>query len=207
MVAPETGFAPSDYSDGKQRWQWRSRYDQHARTQIRHEAVLMGVYIALPVIGALAVAVVSTGEAAPSATEFGWRSILVTLCGGMLGGALYATKWLYHSVGKGIWHEDRRLWRVFTPLLSAGLSIGLLSLVQSGILVIFDDKKLGNVWNCFGLSFLIGYFSDSATAKLAEVAKTLFGSGGISQPAATTPQPAAPALEPATPAAGSTDAR
>jgi hypothetical protein len=95
--------------------------------------------------------------------------------GGSLGGVLFDLKWLYHTVARGSWHLDRRLWRIFTPHISGGLSFFVLALVASGGLRIFDSKATDSLSLVLGLAFLVGYFSDSAIAKLTEVAETLFG--------------------------------
>jgi hypothetical protein len=92
-----------------------------------------------------------------------------------MGGVLFDLKWLYHTVARGLWNQDRRLWRVFTPHISGGLSCFFLALVASGVLRIFDTKATDALSLVIGLGFLVGYFSDSAIAKLTEVAETLFG--------------------------------
>ncbi len=98
--------------------------------------------------------------------------------GGTLGGTLFSVKWLYHSVAHGSWNEDRRLWRLFTPHLSAGLAFAVAVLVDSHVLAIFDNRVVGDPRTVVGLSFLVGYFSDSVTARLAVIAENLFGSSG-----------------------------
>ena len=108
------------------------------------------------------------GAPARIAVAFAWL-------GGMLGGALFSIKWFYHSVAKGIWNADRIFWRLFTPHVSGGLGAVFVTLCASGMLVVFDKKAFSSVWICFGLAFLVGYFSDHAVAKLSEVAQTLFG--------------------------------
>ena len=92
-----------------------------------------------------------------------------------MGGTIFAIKWLYHSVARGIWHEDRRLWRLWTPWISLGLAFVFWALMSSGLLKIFNPAAMSSELTTLSLGFLIGYFSDAATAKLAEVANTLFG--------------------------------
>ncbi len=94
---------------------------------------------------------------------------------GMLGGTLYAAKWLYHSVARQLWHLDRRIWRLFTPHISGGLAFVVISLIASGLLKVFDKHAVDSNAAVIGIGFLVGYFSDSAIAKLAELAETLFG--------------------------------
>jgi hypothetical protein len=96
-------------------------------------------------------------------------------CAGTLGGVLFALKWLYHVVARGWWHLDRRLWRWFTPHISGGLAFCMLALISSGGVRIFNQNATRSMSLVVGFSFLVGYFSDSAIAKLTEVAETLFG--------------------------------
>jgi hypothetical protein len=94
---------------------------------------------------------------------------------GLLGGTLYDAKWLYHSVARQLWHLDRRIWRIFTPHISGGLAFVVVSLIASGLLKVFDNHAVDSNTMVIGMGFLVGYFSDSAIAKLAEIAETLFG--------------------------------
>lgn len=92
-----------------------------------------------------------------------------------LGGTLFDIKWLYHSVARQIWHMDRRLWRFFTPHISGGLAFIVLTLISSGLLRVFDQHAIESPSLVLGMTFLVGYFSDSTVAKLAEIADTIFG--------------------------------
>jgi hypothetical protein len=94
---------------------------------------------------------------------------------GMFGGVLFGLKWLYHVVARQLWHQDRRLWRLFTPHISAGLAFGVIALIDAEIIRVFDRSIVERSATVVGIAFLIGYFSDSAVAKLTEVAETLFG--------------------------------
>lgn len=182
----EPGFAPADPTDDRKRGDWESHYSKEASYEIRIESIylafhLFGVLItvfifSLPFVQASLSSVTSTAEQGPIVQDaFGWRQLLHSWLGGVLGGTLYAIKWHYHVVAKQLWHLDRRLWRLFTPHLSGALAFSFVILMGSGLIVIVDQSKTSSVWVCFGVSFLVGYFSDSATAKLSEVAATLFG--------------------------------
>jgi hypothetical protein len=102
--------------------------------------------------------------------------------GGSLGGTLFDLKWLYHSVGKGLWHVERRLWRILIPHISGGHAFAVIVLISSGIFRIFDATTLSRAPVVVGIGFLVGYFSDSAIGKLNEIANTLFGSSGKRYP-------------------------
>jgi hypothetical protein len=174
---PPADFAPTDYTDGRRPLDWRSKYPADARKQIRFEATYLATLLLfLPAI----IIVLLSGigcERLPldcRASGEGCKYLFAFL-GGALGGSLFATKWLYHSVAKRIWHVDRRLWRLFTPVLSAGLAFGTTLLIKANVISIFSQQALDSPQAILAISFLVGYFSDNATAKLTEVAETVFG--------------------------------
>jgi hypothetical protein len=111
----------------------------------------------------------------PNETYEAILTYVLAWLGGVLGGTLFAIKWLYHVVARKYWHLDRRLWRLFTPHLSGGLAFAFITLISSGILRVFDRNASQSRALVVAVSFLVGYFSDSAVAKLSEIAKTIFG--------------------------------
>ena len=178
MSIPESDFAPANITDGRQRLDWQSRYtDQAARRGILCEAwYLATLFFGTPLL------VILLWLEYPRT----WLDIAVdqyqvlfsyslAWIGGMFGGTMFGIKWLYHSVAKQTWHLDRRLWRVFTPHISAGLASVVVALISSGLLQVFDRHAIESNSLVFGLAFLVGYFSDNAIAKLAEIASTIFG--------------------------------
>ncbi|MBI2678269.1 MAG: hypothetical protein HYX28_05770 [Candidatus Koribacter versatilis] len=92
---------------------------------------------------------------------------------GTLGGALFAMKWLYHTVGHTTWHADRRPWRYLTPHISGGLAFAMFAIVRS--VVLLDPRLTKTTAGATAIGFLVGFFSDNAVAKLADVAKKIFG--------------------------------
>lgn len=176
--SPPTQFAPSDYTDGRSSLDWSSKYPREARIQIRLEAAYLGVLlIVLPVvIVSLACGALQRPMSAHVAADYEiLRKYLFALCGGAFGGALFSTKWLYHSVAKQLWHLDRRLWRLFTPLLSGGLAFVTAVIISAKVVSVFNQEALASPESVLAMSFLVGYFSDNATAKLSEIAETMFG--------------------------------
>ena len=93
--------------------------------------------------------------------------------GGSLGGTLFAMKWMYHTVAKQLWNLDRQLWRYFTPHISGGLAFVTIALMDSS--EAFNPNIFASNERTVALGFLVGFFSDNALAKLAEIADTLFG--------------------------------
>lgn len=171
-------FGQADPTDGRERYEWKSRYnDPIARRGIRWEAIYLGILLfGFPAV--MAVFWLRYPEHLFHLDDQRYAPVIKYVfawAAGSLGGVLFDVKWLYHSVARGFWHQDRRLWRVFTPHISGGLSFFVLALVASGELRIFDRAATDSLALVIGLGFLVGYFSDSAIAKLTEVAETLFG--------------------------------
>jgi hypothetical protein len=125
------GWAPDDYFDGRKRWEWPSRYPDVARKGIRREAT----YLIIVTIGYLLATAwtvrhcngVLTTDDIPKdksdVTRLMNLSFVAAWVGGAVGGCCFGIKWMYHSVAKGLWHEDRCLWRILTPHLSGIVSV------------------------------------------------------------------------------------
>jgi hypothetical protein len=173
-----SAFGQSDPTDNRDLYDWKSRYDDPvAKKEIRREAIYLGILLfGLPLVMVFfwldypkSFLHIRDEKYSPLVKYvFAWSA-------GSLGGVLFDLKWLYHTVARGLWHLDRRLWRIFTPHISGGLSFFVLALVSSGGFRIFDRRATGSYALVIGFGFLVGYFSDSAIAKLSEVADTLFG--------------------------------
>lgn len=171
-------YAPDDPLDGRKLGEWRSTYmEPDAKRGIKFEAIYLACLLLILPISLLTLWIgypkfwlnLSDQKYEP-VLKYGlaWFS-------GVLGGTLFGAKWLYHSVARKVWHMDRRLWRLFTPHLSGGLAFAVIALISSGIIRIFDSKSVESRALVVGVAFMVGYFSDSAIAKLAEIAETLFG--------------------------------
>jgi hypothetical protein len=99
------------------------------------------------------------------------HSYLFAWIGGSLGGIVYASKWLYHSVARGLWNEDRRIWRVVSPHLSGIVALMFVLIFCSGII---SNVETYSIHKSCGIGFLVGYFSDNAIGKLSELANVFF---------------------------------
>jgi hypothetical protein len=144
---------------------------------IRTEAIYVG---AIGLLAPLMMLVVALGwPMGPlGLSEARWMAIshwMYAWLGGLLGGSLFAMKWMYHSVAKGLWNQDRRLWRIFTPLLSAGVGFTVVVLSASRVLPLFGADVVGTNAGAVGISVFIGYFSDQAISRLADLAEGHLG--------------------------------
>jgi hypothetical protein len=172
------GYAPTDPLDGRKPGEWRSTYkDLDALRGIRFEARYLAVHlIVIPIF--IVVLWLEYPKQLLKLSDQKYEPLLkygIAWLSGVLGGTLFDVKWLYHSVARKVWHLDRRLWRLFTPHISGGLAFASIALISSGLVRIFDPKAVESRSLVTGVAFLVGYFSDSAIAKLAEIAETVFG--------------------------------
>jgi len=180
-------WAPYDYTDGKKKGEWKTLYPPEARKCIRWETAylivisiicLSGVFFIVSKSCAIGTADQSSSGVAqsPGQSSLIFLGFVGALLAGTLGGCIFGLKCMYHFVAKLMWHEDRRLWRLLSPPLSGVLSLFMVFLVASGLLQIFDGNFVEYPIRVMAFSFLMGYYSDKALAKMADVADTLFGS-------------------------------
>lgn len=171
----ESGFAPKDLTDNRAPGDWRSRYEAAAWRYIWLEAAYLALLLLL-VVAAICLVWLNRPQrrlglsvtAGLTFSRYGlaWLS-------GTLGGVLFAMKWLYHTVAKQMWNLDRRLWRFLIPHISGGLAFATVAVIQS--LGVFDPELVSTAAKTTGLGFLVGFFSDNALAKLADIAENLLG--------------------------------
>lgn len=175
---PSPGFAPNDPTDSRKLYEWGSKYSPQANAQIRIEAtVVVATLFAVPILLFIVWLGLPKAWLGLDDQRYGTFSrYCYAWLGGTLGGTLFDLKWLYHSVARGLWHLDRRLWRMLIPHISGGHAFAVVLLVSSGFFRIFDTIELSRAPVVISVSFLVGYFSDSAIGKLTEIANTLFGS-------------------------------
>ena len=171
------GFAPNEPTDERIIGDWETRYPREARNAIRVEAVFVSICLLVSLIATLAIAIESATFVVPFEHN-AWLALspyLFAYVGGLLGGTLFTMKWLYHTVAKGIWNRDRRLWRLFTPFLSGGASLAVILLCASGALPFFGPQLVRTNAGALGLSIVLGYFSDRAFSALERFAEGGFG--------------------------------
>lgn len=163
-------------TDQRGKYDWESKWCDDSNRKIMQEAIWMGFLF----FGCLALLILTWRGTTFNIIAYDCadcsnaviEKYLYIFIGGLFGGTIFGLKYLYKVVARGYWHLDRRLWRAFSPLLSAGTALAFGVLFDSGIigLQINTDSASGY----FAIGFLTGYFADSAIAKMQEVAETLF---------------------------------
>lgn len=163
---------------------WLSQFSPRAWKHICYETTYLLILALLSLIW-LAVlwwAPTWVGLEANSTAAKEFQQFALAFLAGILGGTAFAMKWLHHSVGLGPrrydnkdgWSLDRRLWRLFVPILSGIMAGAFYAALQSGLLNLEIDTKNTSAF-AVAFGFIVGYFSDRAAAKLGEVAYVLFG--------------------------------
>ncbi|MCF7817473.1 MAG: hypothetical protein K9M54_06300 [Kiritimatiellales bacterium] len=182
--SPQAGWTETDYTDGRKDLDWQSRYPA-AKKQIYGEAIyLFSVSVISVVLIFVTLAFYCNDIGIEEGCSCTWPVYTKYKClfgymsaylAGTVGGCLYDIKWLYHSVAKGIWNVDRRLWRLLAPHMSGLVALFTAFLIASGLFKVLDEDFIELPFQIIGFSFLVGYFSDKAIAKMAEISDTLFG--------------------------------
>lgn len=164
--------------DERERFNWKSRYPDEALRRIRWEAAYVLAILALSMVGLLytwrgdTYTIFSYGCTSCNVATFNRYSYLCF--SGMLGGALFGLKYLYKVAARGWWNVDRGLWRISSPWLSAGLAFAVGALANAGLFG-FDVNHSRGGASFVSLGFIAGYFADSASRKMQEIADILFG--------------------------------
>ncbi|MDP2698699.1 hypothetical protein [Thalassospira sp.] len=175
-----------ELDDGRKVGEWKTRFCAAAWVQISIELIylitLLCLGIAVLVDGALwsepsgidqAEFIVSnlTGLRL-SVDGANWVALAIA---GMIGGIVFDLKWLYHSVGRGIWNQDRILWRLIVPFNSAMVSLFTGYLFASGVVPFLRNEDFREVYTLLGFGFVFGYFSDNILASMQKIAQKIFG--------------------------------
>lgn len=171
------GFGDKDLTDNRSLLEWSSKYPPRAVYWICFEFVYLFFFIILSplLVAACYLQVIPNFLSVEILLLKSLEPYLLACLGGTFGGALYGIKWTYHCVAKGIWHSDRRAWRIFIPFIGGSFALIFSILILSNFLRIFDNEILQNRGIAFVIGFFSGYFSDKAAAKLVEVSNSIFG--------------------------------
>ena len=170
-------------TDGREQGNWRTRYPEpEAQAAIKYEKN----YILRMARGNLFLFILlcilfeycnSANITPVSKVDFyqNLEKYIFAALGGNLGGTIFSIKWLIHSIAKNTWNRDRRLWRIFTPIVSGLLGFTVIILLSTNIITL-AKLDCATMYKCYGIAFLVGYFSDNAISKFTEIAQVFFGS-------------------------------
>ena len=170
---------PSPDTDGRDLFQPDSRYSAELRKEQKREGIYIGALLAANLITLAGVGVGTFISFIPVSYYHTAQRFTLAALGGLLGGLVYDGKWLYHSIARGLWHQDRRLWRILSPWLSVGTTVGIWSLMSIGFFPPVSesptDGRVASLATPVGTGFVIGYLSDRFLAKMKELTEVLFG--------------------------------
>lgn len=164
--------------DERERFNWESRYEADAIVRIRLEAAYVLLILLVSMLGLLFTwrgdVYDTMAHGCSSCRPVTFNRYAYLFFSGMLGGSLFGLKYLYKVVARGWWNIDRGLWRISSPWLSAGLAFATGALAHAGLFG-FDVNHSKGGASFVSLGFIAGYFADSASRKLQEIADILFG--------------------------------
>lgn len=182
------GWNPNDPQDGKKQWEFESHYPLYIRAHIFLEALYL---TSLLIIGLYFIFWLYHGDIALLFASIHFNDLnnqlqrIITFpIAGLIGGAMFGLKYLYRVAARGWWHQDRRVWRILSPWLSATLATMVGILIDGGLLGLsYGQATVGNPYSTLlGVAFVTGYFADSALAKLQDVANVIFASSSRDTP-------------------------
>ena len=166
-------------SDGRDLFDAKSKYDTALRKEQMYEGAYIGLLLAIDLAALAGVAAGNFLWFIPDSSLFTAQRYTLAALAGLLGGLVYGGKWLYHSIAKGLWHQDRRMWRVLSPWMSVGTTVGIWSLMTIGFFPSVSEAEsnasFGSLAVPLGAGFVIGYLSDRFLAKMKELTEVLFG--------------------------------
>ncbi|MDE2796795.1 MAG: hypothetical protein OXL34_18415 [Gemmatimonadota bacterium] len=172
----------TDDNDGRDLFDPETKYSDDLRKEQRCEGLYIWLLFVIALVALAGVALGDFVSFVPDLHALTAQRFTLAALGGLLGGVVYAGKWLYHSIARGLWHQDRRMWRILSPWMSVGTTIGIWSLMNIGFFPAVSQPATGIVSSLalpVGTGFVIGYLSDRCLAKMKELTEVLFGSSEI----------------------------
>ena len=173
---PEQEFIELDINtDGKKAFDWKSKYPDDARKEMRIEAIYIGLVLVVSLAGIFLnwSGFISCWLKIEKSRVLSFEGIVLYFFSGLTGGTIFGIKYFYRVIARGFWSQDRKYWRIFSPWISACIALVVGCMVVSDY--IKTSRNPSTAMNMF-IGFLSGYFADEAVGKMSEVAKALFGS-------------------------------
>lgn len=182
-ITEASSFGNSEPTDGRIQWDWKSKYPQEALSIIRFEAFFLLVLFFLALIMIFLTWTESLHHfikyCCGKDTYGSFNTYSYITFSGLLAGVIFSVKYLYHAVARGTWHLDRQLWRFMSPVMSLGVAFIVGALVNANLMN--GTKAPISAAAAVSIGFMAGYFSDTAIAKMYEIANVIFGTNKAHQ--------------------------
>ena len=161
-------------TDGRERFDWESKYPFKARKEIFWESIYVCVIFLLSFILLFLnyLGKISFLFCLEESYIVQFEYLVYFSSAGMLGGTIFGMKYFYRAVARGFWTQDRRYWRVLSPFISLSIAFIIGCMSSIGILTSYNSST--NTWAII-FGFFAGYFADEAVGKMYDIATLLFG--------------------------------
>jgi hypothetical protein len=183
----------SNYSDNRDKGDFGTRYPGSAWIQISGEAIFLFAVVAASlaqivyianrpenVINEVRFISSAIGEGSSPSITRSFQLWSIVGLSGVLGGASFSLKWLYHSVAWREWNRDRIIWRLSVPVQGGLLALFTGAMIISGIIPLLSKQLFLRTLSCAGFGFFVGLFADNFLAALQKFAARLLGTLGKS---------------------------
>lgn len=163
-----------DATDNRKPYESESKYSRKIQLEIWAEAFYLFLILSLSIVVLFFTWKGTLGhylQLSPNQWTIA-KKFLYYIAAGMLGGITFGLKYFYRVVARGLWNQDRRVWRIFSPIIASIVAF------MTGILIDASIISPGHVINgssVLAIGFLAGYFADEAVGKMYEVANVIFG--------------------------------
>ena len=162
-------------TDGRKPYEWKSKYPDDARKEIKGEAIYIGIVLIISLFGMFlnSCGLFSSWLCVKDPEFVLLKGVLFYFFAGLLGGTIFGIKYFYRVVARGYWTQDRKYWRIFSPWISSCVALVVGCMVVSGYI---NAQQTPSTAAEICIGFIAGYFADVAVGKMSEVATALFGS-------------------------------
>lgn len=163
-----------DNTDGRERNNVKSRYESSVQKEILIEAIflILLVFVCLILLLCTWTGSIFNLLCIPENLHLSAKRYIYFSLSGMLGGLTFGMKYFYRVVARGWWNQDRKVWRLMSPIISSIIALMVGILIESSFI---NTGKILNGTTIISIGFLAGYFADEAVGKMYEVANVIFG--------------------------------
>lgn len=146
-----------------------------------HQVVFEFAYLCVSLLMATSLTAWLHFNAISLGLDSGSKALLLSALGGFIGGWTYSAKWFYRVTARGKddqykwrWQPHKFYWRILTPPLAGLIAFDVYLLASSRVLpFVVENPTSGRV--AFGLSFVLGHFSDLVLSRCAKWAEKVLG--------------------------------